>query len=36
MDAQAIFGLQLVISIMLFGLLARWELAPPTGKTFHD
>ena len=28
MDVQAIFGLQFVISIVVFSLLARWELAP--------
>jgi hypothetical protein len=28
MDVQAIFGLQFVTSIVVFSLLARWELAP--------
>jgi hypothetical protein len=28
MDVQAIFGLQFVASIVVFSLLARWELAP--------
>lgn len=28
MDAQAIFGLQFFLSVVVIGLLARWELAP--------
>lgn len=32
MDTQAIFGLQFVISIVVIGLLANWELAPRLAK----
>ena len=28
MDIQAIFGLQFVLSLFVFGLLAKWEIAP--------
>ena len=32
MDAQAIFGLQFTASIVVFGLLTNWELAPRLAK----
>ena len=28
MDVQAIFGLQFLLSVVVFGLLAKWEVAP--------
>ena len=28
MDMQAIFGLQIFLSLVLYGLLAKWFLAP--------
>lgn len=32
MGIQAIFGLQFLLSVMVFGLLARWEVAPRLRK----
>jgi hypothetical protein len=32
MDARAIFGLQFVLSVVVWGLLARWLLSPWLGK----
>ena len=37
MDVQAIFGLQFVLSLLVFGLLAKWEIAPRLARlSQHD
>lgn len=36
MDTLAIFGLQLVLSLLVLGLLAKWELAPRLARLSHE